>query len=144
MQELTELRTYIEQQRYPEALSLITEMEEMSREDKINKIYSFMEILLLHLIKQEAERRTTRSWDLSIRNAIRQIARINQRRKTGGVYVETTELQQIIAESYQPALERAALEAFEGQYDEQKLAQMVNRDQIEKNAFQSITEARIA
>jgi hypothetical protein len=34
-------------------------MEEMSREDKVNKIYSCPEILLLHLIKQRAEQRTT-------------------------------------------------------------------------------------
>jgi hypothetical protein len=56
MEELVELRRYIEQQRYAETLDLIAEMEEMSREDKINKIYSFAEILLLHLIKQEAEK----------------------------------------------------------------------------------------
>jgi hypothetical protein len=66
MEELLELRSYIEQQRYPEALNLIAELEEMSREDKINKIRSFAVILLLHLIKQEAEKRTTRSWDVSI------------------------------------------------------------------------------
>src|SRR5262245_41244791 len=70
MVELVELMRYIEQQRYTEALDLIAEMDEISREDKINKIYSFAEILLLHLIKQEVEKRTMRSWDLTIRNAV--------------------------------------------------------------------------
>ena len=51
MEELLALRRYIELQRYTEALDLLAEMEEMSREDKVNKIYSFAEILLLHLIK---------------------------------------------------------------------------------------------
>lgn len=61
MEELMELITCIEQQRYAEALVLIGEMEEMSKEDKINKIYSYIEILLLHLIKKFAEHRVTRS-----------------------------------------------------------------------------------
>ena len=51
MEELLTLRRYIEQQRYTEALDLLAELEEMSREDKVNKIYSLAKILLLHLIK---------------------------------------------------------------------------------------------
>jgi hypothetical protein len=90
----------IEQQRYVEALDLIAEMEEMSSEDKINKISSFAEILLLHLIKQEAEQR------------------------------------QIIAEMYQPALERASLETFEGRYDDQELGQKLSRGSIEQKALE--------
>ena len=139
MEELIELRRYIEQQRYAEALDLIAEMEEMSREDKINKIYSFAEILLLHLIKQEAEKRTTRSWDLTIRNAVRQIARVNTRRKSGGTYLEEAELREIIADVYQPALERASLETFEGRYDDQELSQRVERGAIEQKAVTMIT-----
>src|SRR5262249_31441770 len=139
MEELLELRRYIEQQRYAEALDLITEMEEMSREDKINKIYSFAEILLLHLIQQEAEQRTTRSWDLTIRNTVRQIGRVNKRRKSGGVYLDGAELHEIIADAYQPALERAALETFEGRYDDQELGQKVNRAAIEAKALKMLS-----
>lgn len=135
MEELLELRRYLEQQRYAEALELVAEMEEMSREDKINKIYSFAEILLLHLIKQEAEKRTTRSWDLTIRNVLRQIARVNKRRKSGGTYLDEAELCEIITEVYQPALERASLETFEGRYDDQELGQKVNRAAIEEKAL---------
>lgn len=61
MDELLQLRSYLEQHQYEDALLLVEEMEEMSRADKINKIYSFTKILLLHLIKQAAEQRTTRS-----------------------------------------------------------------------------------
>ena len=57
MEELWELRKNIEEQRYPEALLLIGELEEMSKDDKLNKIYSYAVILLLHLIKQKAEHR---------------------------------------------------------------------------------------
>jgi len=138
MEELFELRRYVEQRRYAEALTLIAEMEEMSREDKVNKIYSYTEILLLHLIKQEAEKRTTRSWELSIRNAVRQIVRVNKRQKSGGTYLGESDLREIIAEAYQPALERAALEAFEGRYDDQELGQQVNREKIEQKALELI------
>ncbi len=42
MEELFELKNHIEQGRYEDALALTGEMEEMSRDDKINKIESYM------------------------------------------------------------------------------------------------------
>jgi hypothetical protein len=140
MEELLELQDYIKQQRYHEALDLIAEMEEMGREDKINKIYSFAIILLLHLIKQAAEKRITRSWELSILNASQQIIRINRRRKAGGTYLTTEELRETIAEAYPLALKRAALEAFEGRYDDEALDQLVDRSVIEQQAIELVTE----
>ena len=136
MEELLELRRYIEEQRYSEALDLLAEMEEMSREDKVHKIYSFAEILLLHLIKQRAEQRTTRSWALSIRNAARHIARVNTRYKSRGTYLSEAELCEVLTEAYQPALERAALEAFEGRYDDVELGQKVDRATSEQQALE--------
>jgi len=138
MEELLELRRYIEQQHYAEALDLIAEMEEMSREDKINKIYSFAEILLLHLLKQGAENRTTRSWELSMRNAARHIARVNKRHKSSGTYLGESELREVLTEAYQPALERAAIEVFEGRYDDVELGQKVDRATIEQKAMELI------
>ncbi|MDM8527837.1 DUF29 family protein [Anaerolineales bacterium HSG24] len=138
MEELLELRGYIERQEYPEALSLLEEMEEMSRQDKINKIYSFVKVLLLHLIKQDAEKRTTRSWDYSIRNALNSIFRTNQMRKTKGCYLSEEGLKETIHQAYALALAKASLEAFEGQYDEKQLGDMVDRPQIEQKAFDLI------
>jgi hypothetical protein len=84
MEELLTLRRYIEQPRYTEALGLLAELEEMSREGKVHKLYSFAEMLLLHLIKQRAAQRTERAWELSIRHAARHIARVNKRYKSKG------------------------------------------------------------
>ena len=81
MEELAELRTYIEQRNYIQALNLIEEMDEMSKDDKINKIASFIEILLIHLIKQYAQQYSTRSWEVSIRNSLDNIEDINKRLK---------------------------------------------------------------
>jgi hypothetical protein len=138
MEELLELKTYIEQGRYAEALTLIGELEEMSREDKIHKIGSFIEILLLHLIKQHAEQRTTRSWEVSSKNAVDNIADINKRRKTGGYYLSQEELKETIADRYQRALRRASLEAYEGHFDEAALAEKVDEAQIKQEALQLI------
>lgn len=135
MEELYELRSYIEQGRYTDALVLLGEMEEMSRDDKINKIGSFLEILLLHLIKRHAEKRTTRSWDVSIRNAITQIDFVNKRRKVGGYYLEIDELQKAIDERFQNALRSASLESFEGVYDATQLAEMIDETVIKAEAL---------
>ena len=114
MDELAELRTPIETGRIEEALLLVDELEEMSREDKINKISSYMRILLIHLIKQQAEQRRMRPWEVSIKEAVRQINRTKSRRKAAGVYLSREELRDELEDVYDLALERAALEAFGG------------------------------
>ncbi len=121
--------------RWEAALSLIDELEEMSKEDKINKIYSYCIVLLVHLIKQSAENRTTHSWDVSIRNAIAAIDRVNKRRKAGGYYLNITELEEILAEAYDQALDNATLEAFGGIYDAIALGNMVDRPALLKQAL---------
>lgn len=138
MEELLELRACLEQQRYADALVLLREMEEMSKDDKINKVRSFIIILLLHLIKQHSAKKTTRSWDLSIYNSIKAIQWINKRRKAGGYYLTVEELQEIIAEAYPVALKNAAQEVFEGVYENEQLGQLVDRLQIEQQALELI------
>ncbi|MFM7439152.1 MAG: DUF29 family protein, partial [Snowella sp.] len=84
MEELLELRTLLMGGNISDALLLVEEMTEMSKDDKINKISSYAKIVILHLIKRAAEKRTTRSWDLSIKNAVNEIQKTNRRRKAGG------------------------------------------------------------
>ncbi|CCQ67569.1 conserved hypothetical protein, partial [Crocosphaera watsonii WH 0402] len=66
MEELFTLKELLLSGNVTDALVLVEELTEMSKDDKLNKIFSFGKILLLHLIKQAAEKRKTRSWDLSI------------------------------------------------------------------------------
>lgn len=49
MEELLELRQFLEQGKIHEALLLVDELEEMSLSDKINKIDSYGVILLIPL-----------------------------------------------------------------------------------------------
>ncbi len=135
MEELTALRNHIEQHNYAAALLLVDELEEMSKEDKLNKIYSYSVILLVHLIKQQAESRTTTSWDLSIRNSVRAIKRINKRRKSGGYYASHDELSEIIEEAFDEALDNACVEIFEGKYDRNYLLNTINPEAIKAEAI---------
>ncbi len=138
VEELFELRDHIINHRYGEALTLVEEMEEMSRQDKVNEIYSFSIILVLHLIKQEIEQRSTRSWALSIRNSARQIARVNKLHKASGNYLAQAELAEAVSDAFSPALEQAAIEALEGRYSEEELEEMLDRQVIEMKALESI------
>ena len=135
MEELITLRKYIEQKDYTKALELVGELEEMSKEDKINKIYSYCVILLVHLIKQQAEKRTTRSWEVSINNSVREIKRTNRRRKAGGYYASRSELRETIDEAFEAAIERAAVEAFEGKYDGDELERIIDETKIKETAL---------
>lgn len=130
MEELLELRELLLADRIADALILVEEMTEMSKDDKLNKIFSFGIILLLHLIKQAAEQRSTRSWETSIFNAVKQIQRTNQRRKAGGTYLTVEELRETLEDAYSSALRQAALEAFEGRYEATELAQMVEQTAV--------------
>lgn len=138
MEELTILRKYIEERDYLKALELVGELEEMSKEDKLNKIYSYTVILLIHLIKQQAEKRTTKSWNVSINNSVREINRTNKRRKSGGYYANEAELKETIDEAFEAAIERASLEAFEGRYDSEELKQMLEIEDIKEAALSLI------
>jgi hypothetical protein len=92
MEELIELRHYIEAHDYDRALERVADLEEMSKDDQLNKIYSYGIVLLVQLIKQQTEKRSTRSWEFSIDNAIEGIQRVNRRRKAGGNYANAAEL----------------------------------------------------
>ena len=141
MEELLELREFVVAGNLDAALSLIDELEEMSKEDKINKIYSYCVVLLIHLIKQQEEKRTTHSWDVSIRNSTDAIKRINKRRKAGGFYMNKKELAETLAEAYDRALDNAALEAFGGIYDGLTLSNLVKQKLILKEALDLILES---
>jgi hypothetical protein len=100
-----------------------------------------MEVLLTHLIKQAIEKRTTKSWDVSIRNAVRQIRRINKRRKTGGWYLTHEALLTALEEAYESALDTASLEVLEGKYTATELDSLIERAVILRQALGQILHA---
>jgi Domain of unknown function DUF29 len=130
MEELLTLKEFLLKGDIPAALEMVEELEEMSRDDKINNIRSYAVILLLHLIKQTAEARTIRSWEISIRNAAIEIQEKNKRRRAGGVYLQPDELRLAIESAYTQAINRASLEVNEGQYDPEELSKKLDRQAL--------------
>ncbi|KKD35554.1 MAG: DUF29 family protein [Limnoraphis robusta] len=138
MEEILELKELLLKGDIKGSLTLIDELEEMGRKDIINNIRSYAVILLLHLIKQQAENRTTRSWDVSIRNSVREIQRENKRRKAGGYYLNQEELLETLEEAYLNAIDQASLEVEEGRYEPTELEQRVNREELLNQAMKFI------
>jgi len=120
------------------ALAIVEELEEMGRSAIVDQIYSYAIVLLTHLIQQKVEERSTRSWEVAIRNAVRYIQRKNKRRKSGGYYLSVDELQEILDEAYISALDYAVLKAFEGRHEAEELAAMVDRPEILQQALKMI------
>ncbi|MHC5938583.1 DUF29 family protein [Nostoc sp.] len=135
MEELLSLKDLLVKGDVQGALIIVEELTEMSRNDIIKTIRSYAVILLLHLIKQQAENRTTRSWEVSIRNSVREIQRENKRRQAGGYYLTPEELLEILAEAYLNAIDQATLEVEEGRYEAQELEKLVNREEIINRAL---------
>ena len=109
MEELLEMRQLLEAGRYPEALALATEIEDMGRKELTHSIGSYLQVLLIHLIRQQAEQRTTNSWDISIRNAVFEINDLNARPGGRGVYLTTDEMRALLEYVWPNAVRRASL-----------------------------------
>ena len=135
MEELLELKALLLKGDIKGSLAIVEDLEDMSKNGIISAIRSYAVILLLHLIKQQAENRTTRSWDVSIRNSVREIQRKNQRRKAGGYYLNDEELRETLEEAYLNALDEASLEVAEGRYEPEEIEAKINKEQIINNAF---------
>ncbi|WP_247216071.1 DUF29 family protein [Synechococcus sp. C9] len=142
MEELMTLKNYLLAGDITAALTLVDEMEEMSKDDKISTIASYAVILLLHLIKQQIEQHTTKSWDVSIRNCVRQINRKNKRRKAGGYYLTKEELLNILQEVFNDAIDQASLEVADGKYDYEQLSALVDKNLIIDQAMNLINHAQ--
>lgn len=140
MEELTTLREFILQGKYHDALLFIDELEEMSKDDKLNKIYSYAEVLLIHLIKKQVLGKTTRSWEVSIAHALKRIQLTNRRRKAGGVYAQPQELAEILEDAFDLAVQRAALELKKGKLTEKEVRTLINKERILQEALNLIQD----
>ncbi|MCT7968617.1 DUF29 domain-containing protein [Laspinema sp. D1] len=139
MEELLQLKEKLLKGDIQGSLELVEELTEMGRKDIIKTIRSYAVILMLHLIKQQVENRSTRSWEVSIRNSVREIQRENKRRKAGGYYLSHEELRETLEEAYLNAVDEASLEVEEGRYEVGELESKVNRVEIIDRALGLIT-----
>jgi hypothetical protein len=113
MEELEKLKDSILRGEYNQALSIVDELEEMSRKDVIRKIEAYLVRLLAHLIKNQLENRLTNSWIASIRDSIRQIGKLNQMNKNA-YYIKQDGWNLYLEEAFEAAIDEATIEVFGG------------------------------
>lgn len=137
MEELEQLRIFIEGGDMHAALELLDELEDMNRDALIRNIKSHMVRLLQHLIKRHVEGKTTRSWETTIANALDDIYDLNHRRKSGSQIVPTDELADVLTEAWRRALREASEEMRQETRD---LAVLVNQDDLLGRALSMIAD----
>ncbi len=135
MEEILALKDLLLRNDIPGALVIVEELEEMSRGDIFRVIRGHAIILLMHLIKQQVENRSTRSWNVSIRNSIVEIQEENKRPKSKGYYLNEEELLEVLEKAYLPAINKASLEVDEGIYESKELERRVNKTEIINQAL---------
>jgi hypothetical protein len=135
MEELLELKALLLKGDIKGSLAIVEELEDMSKNGIISTIRSYAVILLLHLIKQQAEKRTTRSWDVSIRNSVREIQRQNKRRNAAGYYLSDEELTDTLKDAYLNALDAASLEVEAGRYQSEQIEAIIDKNKLISDAF---------
>ncbi|MEA5514929.1 DUF29 family protein [Nodularia sp. UHCC 0506] len=139
-QELTDLRNSILQERYADALAIVDELEGMSKQAILRNIKSYINILLIHLIKNQVERRLTNSWVASIRNSIREIKKLNIKDNHQSYYVNQDEWETLIEEEViEDAIADASLEVMNGKYSQFQLADIIDRTKLIANALQFLS-----
>ncbi|MCU7244130.1 MAG: DUF29 domain-containing protein [Microcystis aeruginosa WS75] len=135
MEELLELKALLLKGDIKGSLAIVEDLEDMSKNGIISTIRSYAVILLLHLIKQQVEKRTTRSWDVSIRNSVREIQRQNKRRKAAGYYLSDEELTETLNDAYLNALDAASLEVEAGRYQSEQIEAIIDKNKLISDAF---------
>ena len=135
MEELLELKALLLKGDIKGSLAILEDLEDMSKNGIISTIRGYAVILLLHVIKQQAENRTTRSWDVSIRNSVREIQRQNKRRKAAGYYLSDQELTDTLNDAYLNALDAASLEVELGRYQSEQLEAIIDKNKLISDAF---------
>ena len=140
MEEILTLKELLLKGDIPGSLAIVEELEEMGRKDIIKTIRSYSIVLLIHLIKRQVEKRTTRSWDVSIQNAIFEIRDENKRPCSQSYYLSPEELDEVLEVAYKQAINKASLEVSEGIYEAKELEKLANKEEILNQAMELIKD----
>ncbi len=129
-QELTDLRNYILEGRYDDALSLLDELDGMSKKAILQTIESFLIRLLVHLIKNQVEQRLTNSWAASIRDSILKIQSLNLKENQTSYYIKPEEWDSYLETAFEDAIFTGSVEVANGAYKPAQLMRIVDQTQI--------------
>lgn len=129
-QELTDLKASILEGRYEDALSLVDDLEGMSKKAILQNIESFLSRMLVHLIKNKIEQRLTNSWAVSIRDSLLKIQALNIKENKTSFYINQDEWESYLENSFEDAIFAASVEVLNGNYTPFQLQDMVSRTEI--------------
>ncbi len=129
-QELIDLRTSILEGRYHDALAIVDELEWMSKQAVIRNIESFLERLMIHLIKNQIEQRLINPWANSISDSIVQIKKLNLKDIKTSYYIKSEEWQPYLAAAIKLAIRPASLEIFNGQLKPKQVSERLDTDAL--------------
>ncbi len=132
VQEFIDLRQSIVEGRYQDALDIVDELEGMGKQAILRNIESFLVRLLIHLIKNQVEKRLTNSWAASISDSIRQIKKLNLKDNKKSYYIQPSEWIEYLEETFEVAILEASIEVSGGTYTPIQLEEIVNKKQILK------------
>ena len=138
-QELIDLRASILEGRYADALIIVDELEGMSKQAVLRNIESFLDRILIHLIKNQIEQRLTNSWAASIRDLIREIYKLNLKENKKSYYINRDDWKEVIEDELEAAIATASVELSNGAYTPSQLSEMVDRSQIISNTQSLLT-----
>ena len=129
-QELMELRQSILEGRYDDALAIVDDLEEMSKQGTLRKIEAFLVRLVIHLIKNQLEQRLTTSWIASISDSVIQIAKLNIKDNQKSYYIKSDEWGEYLAESVEMAIRPASAEIFGGTLKPSQVSQRLQGKEL--------------
>jgi Domain of unknown function DUF29 len=129
-QELIDLRNSILEGRYDDALELVDELEGMSKQAILRNIQSFLDRIMIHLIKNQVEQRLTNSWVASISNSIVQIKRLNLKDNKTSYYVKVDEWEPLLEEAIAAAIRPASIEVLNGRLKPSQLSERLDKTHL--------------
>jgi hypothetical protein len=130
VQELIDLKQSIVEGRYQDALNIVDELEGMGKQAILRNIESYLIRLLIHLVKNQVEKRLTNSWAASITDSIRQIKKLNLKDNQKSYYLKQDEWLEYLEEAIEVAILEASIEVGGGIYTPIQLEEIVNQGQI--------------
>lgn len=129
-QELIDLKLSILEGRYEDALNLVDELEGMSKQAILRNIESFLIRLIVHLMKNQIEKRLTNSWVASISDSILKIKKLNLKDNKVSYYIKSDEWQPFLEEAIEAAIAPTTVEVLNGKLTPIQLSEQIDRNQI--------------
>lgn len=129
-QELIDLRVSILAGRYEDALELVDELEGMSKQAILRNIESFLLSLIVHLIKNQLEKRLTNSWVASISDSVLKIKKLNLKDNKAAYYINSDQWLPFLEEAIEAAIAPTSVEVLNGSLTPIQLSEKIDRNQV--------------